>query len=173
MEDIQREGEIIINESKPSQIKGLLMAIIFGLVGAIFWVFTAQVTGYNLQPVIFLIGYMVSQGFVWNGKSELKKWGVVAAIVTTFCIILGKIILMIFSVTQFYGITFFEMVLILNYSQMMKTIVTTFSPLELIFYIIAIKFTYERSFDMPKNNSDYLLNGEMTKPMATPESEAK
>lgn len=173
MEDNQVEREIIINKSKPNQIKGLLMAIISGIIGALFWVATVQITGYNLQPIIFLIGYMVSQAFVWNGKSEMKKWGVIAAIVTTICILFGKIILMIASVSQFYGISVYEMLSILNYLQLMKIIATTISPLEIIFYIIAIKFTYERSFDMPKNNSDYLLNAEMTEPMATPESEAK
>ena len=173
MEDNQIEREIFINKSKPSQIKGLLMAILFGIIGAMFWVFTVQITGYNLQPVIFLIGYMVSQCFVWNGKSEMKKWGVIAAIVTTISILFGKIIIMIATVTQFYGISFYEMLLILNYPQLMKIIATTISPLEIIFYIIAIKFTYERSFDMPKNNSDNLLNTELTKPMATPESEAR
>ncbi len=173
MEDNQIEREIIINKSKPNQIKGLLMAIIFGLIGALFWVSTVQVTGYNLQPVILLIGYMVSQCFVWNGKSEMKKWGVIAAIVTTICILFGKIIIMIAAVSQFYNISFYEMLSILNYPQLMKIIATTISPLEIIFYIIAIKFTYERSFDIPKNNSTFPLNAETTIPIPTPESEAR
>lgn len=178
----------------PNPKKGLMVAIIFGIVGAILWAVVVKVTGYNLGIAAIVVGAIVSQGFVWAGKGDSAIWGVIAAVIATLSILFGKIITIIILAAEFYGITIFEMMQVLDYGQLMLFMMDTFEPFDLVFYAIAIQTAYKRSFNpASKNYADYLKpnqgdeqtesmvfssssvdSGEHSiRPMATPESEAR
>ncbi len=145
------------NDEKPNPKKGLLVALIFGLVGAILWAIIVKVTGYNLGIAAIVVGYLVSQGFVWAGKGDSAIWGVVAAVIATLSILIGKMLAIIILVAEYYGITFFEMMQVLDFGQLMRFMVNTFELFDLVFYAIALQTAYKRSFIQPsKNYADYM-----------------
>lgn len=184
---------------EPNPMMGLFYAIILGIVAAIFWAIIVQITGYNLGIAAIAVGFIVSQGFVWAGKSNLALWGVVAAVIAALSIFLGKVLVMIIMVAEFYEVSFFEMVPLIDYSQLMAFIVETFELFDIVFYAIALQTAYKRSFnkttvnygdfmkptgginqtDSAKFNSvsstsEYEESPErLREPMATPESEAR
>lgn len=131
----------------PNPIMGLFYAIILGIVAAIFWAIIVQVTGYNLGIAAIAVGFIVSQGFVWAGKSDLALWGVTAAVIAALSIFLGKVLVMIIMVAEFYEVSFFEMVPLIDYSQLMAFIVETFELFDIVFYAIALQTAYKRSFN--------------------------
>lgn len=184
---------------EPNPMMGLFYAIILGIVAAIFWAIIVQVTGYNLGIAAIAVGFIVSQGFVWAGKSNLALWGVVAAVIAALSIFLGKVLVMIIMVAEFYEVSFFEMVPLIDYSQLMAFIVETFELFDIVFYAIALQTAYKRSFNKTSVNygdfmkptgglnqtdsakfnsvsstSEYEESPERSRePMATPESEAR
>jgi len=141
----------------PNPKKGLLVAILFGIIGAILWAIIVKVTGYNLGIAAIAVGYLVSQGFVWAGKGDSAIWGVVAAVIATLSILLGKMLAIIILIAEYYGVSFFEMMQVLDYGQLMVFMVDTFELFDLVFYAIALQTAYKRSFIQPsKNYADYM-----------------
>jgi len=138
---------------EPNPSLGLMLAVILGIIAAIFWAIVVQLTGYNLGIAAIAVGFLVSQGFVWAGKSEGAVWGVIAAIIAGLSIFLGKLLVMIMLVSEFYGISFFEMIPLIDYNQLMLFIVDTFELFDLVFYAIALQTAYKRSFN--KSSTDY------------------
>ena len=142
---------------QPNPMKGLVVAILLGIVGAILWAIVVKVTGYNIGIAAIAVGYLVSQGFVWAGKGDSATWGVVAAVIATLSILLGKTLAVIIVVAEYYGITIFEMMQVLDYGQLMGFMVDTFELFDLVFYAIALQTAYKRSFIQPsKNYADYM-----------------
>lgn len=142
---------------QPNPMKGLVVAILLGIVGAILWAIVVKVTGYNIGIAAIAVGYLVSQGFVWAGKGDSATWGVVAAVIATLSILLGKTLAVIIVVAEYYGITLFEMMQVLDYGQLMGFMVDTFELFDLVFYAIALQTAYKRSFIQPsKNYADYM-----------------
>ena len=142
---------------QPNPLKGLVVAILLGIVGAILWAIVVKVTGYNIGIAAIAVGYLVSQGFVWAGKGDSTTWGVVAAVIATLSILLGKTLAVIIVVAEYYGITLFEMMQVLDYGQLMGFMVDTFELFDLVFYAIALQTAYKRSFIQPsKNYADYM-----------------
>lgn len=141
----------------PNPLKGLVVAILLGIVGAILWAIVVKVTGYNIGIAAIAVGYLVSQGFVWVGKGDSATWGIVAAVIATLSILLGKTLAVIIVVAEYYGITLFEMMQVLDYGQLMGFMVDTFELFDLVFYAIALQTAYKRSFIQPsKNYADYM-----------------
>lgn len=150
-------GQEDFKHKKAKPMKGLVFAIILGIVGAIFWAIIVKVTGYNIGIAAIAVGYIVSQGFVWAGKSDSATWGVIAAVIATLSILLGKTFAVIIVVAEYYGTPMIEMLQVLNYGQLMGFMVDKFQPFDLIFYAIALKTAYKRSFIQPSMNYvDYL-----------------
>ncbi len=144
-------------QKQPNPMKGLVVAILLGIVGAILWAIVVKVTGYNIGIAAIAVGYLVSQGFVWAGKGDSATWGVVAAVIATLSILLGKTLAVIIVVAEYYGITIFEMMQVLDYGQLMGFMVDTFELFDLVFYAIALQTAYKRSFIQPsKNYADYM-----------------
>jgi hypothetical protein len=142
---------------QPNPIKGLIVAVLLGIVGAILWAIVVKVTGYNIGIAAIAVGYLVSQGFVWAGKGDSATWGFVAAVIATLSILLGKTLAVIIVVAEYYGITIFEMMQVIDYGQLMGFMVETFELFDLVFYAIALQTAYKRSFIQPsKNYADYM-----------------
>lgn len=142
---------------QPNPMKGLVVAILLGIVGAILWAIVVKVTGYNIGIAAIAVGYLVSQGFVWAGKGDSATWGIVAAVIATLSILLGKTLAVIIVVAEYYGITIFKMMQVLDYGQLMGFMVDTFELFDLVFYAIALQTAYKRSFIQPsKNYADYM-----------------
>lgn len=145
------------NTNESNQIIGVILACLLGIVASIGWAFIVQITGYSIGFAAVGVGYIVSLGFVWVGKSESSKWGVIAAVIAAISILIGKILVVIFSVTAYYEISFFEMVPIIDYKQLAIFIVEFFEPFDLVFYAVAIHTAYNRSFiKVSRSYSDYL-----------------
>lgn len=175
-------------------VKGLIAAIFLGIISAIIWAVVVKVTGYNLGVAAIAVGFLVSQGFVWAGKGDSAVWGVIAAIIATLSILIGNLLTVIIFASEYYEITFFQMLQVIDIGGLFTYMIQTFEAFDLVFYAIALQTAYKRSFiPASKNYADYLgpnptktsntsdSNGadfdegeqEPKKPMATPESEAR
>ena len=63
-EDLKQKDFKQEDLQQPNPKKGLIAAILFGIVGAILWAVVVKVTGYNIGIAAIAVGYLVSQGFV-------------------------------------------------------------------------------------------------------------
>lgn len=176
------------NQKSSNPIKGLVAAIFLGIVSAIIWAVAVKVTGYNLGVAAIAVGALVSQGFVWAGKGDSAVWGIIAAIIATISILFGNLLTVIIFASEYYEITFFQMLQVIDIGGLFAYMFETFEAFDLVFYAIALQTAYKRSFiPASKNYADYLgPNPDQTrsteaadgtedpkKPMATPESEAR
>ncbi|MCD4712241.1 MAG: hypothetical protein K8R73_03075 [Clostridiales bacterium] len=152
------------NIKSPKPILGLILASFLGILAAIFWAIIVQVTGYNIGFAAIAVGFIVSQGFAWAGKSDLIMWGVVAASIAALSIFLGKVLVAVFSVAEFYDVSFLVMLPLIQYDQMMLFIVDTFELFDLAFYAIAIQTAFKRSYNKASENYDEYLNPEYKLP---------
>lgn len=182
------------NQNSSNPKKGLVVAIFLGIISAIIWAVVVKVTGYNLGVAAIAVGFLVSQGFVWAGKGDSAVWGVIAAIIATLSILIGNLLTVIIFASEYYEITFFQMLQVIDIGGLFTYMIQTFEAFDLVFYAIALQTAYKRSFiPASKNYADYLgpnptkssttstststdfADGDEApkKPMATPESEAR
>jgi hypothetical protein len=144
----------------PTPVLGAAMLAMFGMVitqGMGMLVPVMNESAENAMIAAIAVGYLISQGFVWTGKSDSATWGVVAAVIATLSILLGKTLAVIIVVAEYYSITIFEMMQVLDYGQLMGFMVDTFELFDLVFYAIALQTAYKRSFIQPsKNYADYM-----------------
>ncbi len=170
-----------------THVGSILLSLLFGLVGAILWAIIVNLTGYNLGIAAIAVGYLVSQAFVLTGKGNSAISGVIAAVIAALSIFIGKVLVEIILVSQYYGVSFFEMVPLINFGQLMGFIVKTFELFDLVFYAIALQTAYKRSFNKTAINlGTHLKLDDHLKPddhlklddiepqyQATPETEAQ
>lgn len=142
------------NDNKdPNPVQGFILAIILGIVAAVFWAIVVKVTGYNLGIAAIAVGFLVSQGFVWAGKSNSAVWGIVAAVIATLSILLGKLLVVVLLLSEFYSVSILEMIPLIDYSQMFMFVMDDFELFDFVFYVIALQTAYKRSFN--KTNTNY------------------
>lgn len=131
---------------KTNPVMGLLLAIIFGLIGAGIWALVAKTTGYNVGYIAILVGFLVSQGFVIAGRGHQMIWGVVAAAVAIVSMLVGKVLTIVLVLSSEYGMTITEVITALDFELTKEILIETFQVYDLVFYVLAITTAFKRSY---------------------------
>ncbi|WDI43251.1 hypothetical protein [Bremerella sp. P1] len=120
----------------------LPLAIIGGaiaaVVGAAIWATVTLLTGYQIGFMAIGVGFLVGIAVRLAGQGGSPAFGVVGALFALFGCVLGNFLTVIGVIADGAGVGFFEALISFNYAHTFEVLYATFSPMDLLFYGIAI-----------------------------------
>ena len=125
---------------------GILGGMIGGALGAALWAAITYFTETQLGLVAIFVGILVGYGVRLLGKGIDKIFGGIGAILALISILVGNFFAVMGFLARALELGYLETLLNFNYSMIGTLFVETFSPMDLIFYAIAIYEGYRFSF---------------------------
>ncbi|NJO01552.1 MAG: hypothetical protein HC880_07570 [Bacteroidia bacterium] len=125
---------------------GLIVGLVASVGGAILWAAVTVSTGYQIGYMAVAVGLMVGYSIRFTGKGIDKIFGIVGAILAIFGLLAGKLPQhrRIFANDQ--GLGYLETLSLVDFSLIPQVMMETFSPIDLLFYGIAVYEGYKFSF---------------------------
>jgi hypothetical protein len=127
-------------------IAGALAGLFASVVGAALWAVITLATKFQIGWMAVGVGFLVGYAIRFFGKGIDKVFGIVGAVFALLGCILGNILTIVGFVANEEGLGFFETLIRLDYSQLPSLMLQTGSPIDLLFYGIAIYEGYRFSF---------------------------
>lgn len=125
---------------------GLFAGLLAALVGAIAWAALTVATGYQIGYMAIAVGFIVGYSIKFAGRGVDKIYGIMGAVFALFGCLLGNFLSIIGFVANAEGVGFFQVLTLLDYSYLPEIMMETFSPIDLLFYGIALYEGYKFSF---------------------------
>ena len=177
VEKPEEKKELSINQEKLDyyleQLKleqslpiGFISGLIAALAGAAVWAVVTVSTGYQIGYMAVGVGFLVGLAIKATGKGIDKIFGIMGAVLSLFGCLLGNFLSTVGFFANAEGVGYFETLANINYSFLPEIMVDTFSPMDLLFYGIAIYQGYHFSFRQ-------LTEQELLEQAAEPASVAK
>lgn len=137
-----------LNRLKMEQklLPGILSGLLVGLIGALVWGYITVLTEYQIGYMALAIGAGVGFTIRKFGNGIDYVFGICGAIISFLSVLLGNILSIIGFVANSEGIGLFDAILRFEYSFLPTLMADTFSPVDLLFYGIAIYEGYRFSF---------------------------
>lgn len=156
-EQLVEKRELSVNQEKLNyyleQLKleqnlplGLSSGLLAAIGGATAWAVITISTGYQIGYMAVAVGFMVGFAIRATGKGIDKIFGVMGALFSLFGCLLGNFLSLIGFYAQAEGLGYFETLASINYHYVPEIMMETFSPMDLLFYGIAIYEGYKFSF---------------------------
>lgn len=142
--------EQLMNDIKSKQ--NLPMAIVGGLaasiVAAVVWAIITYATGYQIGFMAIGVGILVGFAVNFFGKGMTTSFGIVGALFALFGCILGNLLTAVIAAYSLEGVSFLQIVMTFLTSPgvALEIMKETFSPIDLLFYGIAVYEGYRFSF---------------------------
>lgn len=134
--------EITVQPNFPLAIAG---GIGGALVGAALWAVVTVVTQMELGIIAVAIGFIVGFAVRELGKGSEQKFGILGAVCGLFGCVLGNVLSAIAIFSQARGIPFMQIVTRMDFAFLSDLMSAFFSPMDLLFYAIAIYEAYKFS----------------------------
>ena len=142
--------EQLMNEikSKQSLPMAILGGLIASLVAALLWAVITYVTHFQIGFMAIGVGFLVGFAVNYFGKGITTTFGIVGAAFSLFGCIFGNILTSIIAASLDAGIPFFAIAtaFLTNPTLIVELLKETFSPMDLLFYAIAVYEGYRFSF---------------------------
>lgn len=142
--------EQLMNDIKSKQ--NLPMAIAGGLaasiVAATIWAVITYATGYQIGFMAIGVGFLVGFAVNFFGKGITTSFGIVGALFAFFGCILGNLLTAVIAAYSLEGVSLLQIVMTFLTSPgiALEIMRETFSPIDLLFYGIAVYEGYRFSF---------------------------
>ena len=140
----------LMNDIKAKQSLGLaiLGGLVASIIGAILWAIISYATGYKIGFVAIGVGFLVGFAVRFCGKGLTMPFGIVGALLALFGCVLGNFLMVVIVSSQVEGVALST---ILGYvatspGVILEVMKETFSPMDLVFYAIAVYEGYRFSF---------------------------
>jgi hypothetical protein len=125
---------------------GVLAGLAAALAGAGLWAAITVVTGYQIGWMAVGVGFLVGIAVRLVGKGIDKTFGVAGALLALLGCLLGNVLTVVHFVAQAEELGYLETLTRLRLSAIPELLIATFSPIDLLFYGIAIYEGYKLSF---------------------------
>jgi hypothetical protein len=129
------------------------LAIVGGVGGAVagaaIWAVVTVVTKMELGIIAVAIGFIVGWAVRELGKGSEQKFAIMAAICGLFGCVLGNALSAIAIFSQTRGVPFMQVVTRMDFAFLTDLMSTFFSPMDLLFYAIAVYEAYKFSLRRP------------------------
>lgn len=132
--------------SQQNLMAGLVAGLIASLVGAGVWAIVTVGTGFQIGWMAVGVGFIVGYAVRIVGKGIDNVFGVVGAVLALLGCAAGNLLGICGLIADQENMAFLEVVSRLNLSIIQEIMVATFSPMDLLFYGIAIFEGYKFSF---------------------------
>ena len=157
IEENLKQAEIEIDENKLNDFleekkfeqnfpAAILGGSIAAIVGAAIWALITYTTKFQIGWMAVGIGFLVGFSVRFFGKGFDQKFGFVGAFFSLLGCLLGNLFTTVIFASIDLNETFFTMLFSLNLSIIIDIFEQTFSPMDLLYYGIAIYEGYKFSF---------------------------
>ena len=133
-------------EAEQSLVGGFLAGAVAALVGAGAWALVAVLTGYQIGFMAIGVGFLVGLAVQFAGKGISKIFGVMGAALALVGCLLGNYFAVVHFVGEAEGLGFFDTLSRISPAAIPELMMGTFSPMDLIFYGIAVYEGFKLSF---------------------------
>ena len=144
----QHKLEIYMHRLSMEQdlIKGILAGLAASVAGAVAWAVITVLTGYQIGYMAVAIGFAVGYMMRTMGKGVDKIFGIMGALLALFGCVLGNFLSTCGFIAGEYEAGYLEVMLLLDYNYLPELMVETFSPMDALFYGLALYQGYKLSF---------------------------
>lgn len=139
-------------ESNQNLHMGIVGGLIAAVIGAAIWAAVTVITDFQIGWMAVGIGFLVGYAVRITGKGISKSFGYVGAILALASCFAGNLFSICAIISKQEAIPFFHLVTRLNPQIILDIMKTTFSPIDLLFYGIAVYEGYRFSFRQVKED---------------------
>jgi hypothetical protein len=144
------EGKLLQYREKLRMEQNLPMGFVAGfaaaLLGALLWAIITVSTGYQIGWMAVGVGFLVGFSINKMGRGIDKTFGIMGAALALLGCLMGNMFTLLGVVANEEGMGYFELFLTADYSAVLDIMIETFSPMDILFYGIAIYEGYKFSF---------------------------
>jgi len=133
-------------EAEQSMVGGFLAGSAAALAGAGVWALVTVLTGYQIGFMAIGIGFLVGLAVQFAGKGINKVFGVMGAALALLGCLLGNYFTIVHFVGDAEGLGFFDTLTRITPAAIPELMAVTFSPMDLVFYGIAVYEGFKLSF---------------------------
>ena len=125
---------------------GIIGGLAAAVIGAAIWAAVTVITDFQIGWMAVGIGFMVGFAVRITGKGISKSFGYVGAILALASCLAGNLFSICVIISKQEAIPFFYLLTRLNPQIIAELMKTTFSPIDLLFYGLAVYEGYRFSF---------------------------
>ncbi len=125
---------------------GIAAGAVAAVIGAATWAVVTVVTHYQIGWMAVGVGFLVGFAIRAFGKGMDRAFGIVGAGLALFGCLFGNLLAVCGMVAQQEGLSFLSVFSSLDMQVVQEMMIATFSPLDLLFYGIAVYEGYKLSF---------------------------
>lgn len=125
---------------------GIVGGLIGMLIGTAIWTLVTVVTEYQIGLIAIGIGFLVGMGVRYLGKGFDTSFGIVGGILSGLGCVIGNLLTVLIILSREFDIPFGELLTNLDLNLIVEFMTATFSPMDLLFYALAIYYGYQSSF---------------------------
>lgn len=144
------EGKLYQYHERLRLEQNLPMALVGGLVAAIVgatsWAVITMVTGFQIGFMAVGVGFVVGYTVKYFGQGIDKIFGALGAVLALIGCLLGNFLTLLGMAADQEGFGYIEILQVVDYSLVPAVMIESFSPMDLVFYAIAIYEGYRFSF---------------------------
>lgn len=125
---------------------GIIAGVIAAVIGAIIWACISAWTEYQIGWMAIGVGALVGFAVRFLGKGSSLKFGIIGAILSLFGCLMGNLLAVCIAASKEWNISLFEILSLLDFPTIIDIFTETFSPIDIVFYIIAVVAGFQFSF---------------------------
>jgi hypothetical protein len=135
-------------EARQNLFMGVLGGVAAALVSAAIWAGVTVATGFQIGWMAIGVGFIVGYAVQVSGKGLSSSFGIVGAVCALLGCVLGNLLSVCGFISVEHSAPFFGVAVSLftHPELLIEVLVTTFSPMDVIFYAIALYEGYRFSF---------------------------
>jgi hypothetical protein len=144
----QAKSYMVMQEIKANQnfMFGMIGGIIAATIGAIIWAIITALTNFQIGWMAVGVGFLVGFAVRIYGKGLDSIFGIMGAILSLLGCLAGNLFASCIVLSKHQSIPILDLLSRLNLDIIVKIMTATFSPIDLLFYGIAIYEGYKFSF---------------------------
>ncbi len=150
-----QNNQISIDESFPFAIMGGLLAT---LVSAIIWAAITVLTEHQIGWVAIGVGFLVGIAVRFFGRGTTNRYGIAGAALSFIGCLGGNFISIIGFIAKENSLNLFQVLFTADYGYIVASFPQTMSPMDLVFYFLAIYEGYRFSIIPAVKNGETAVN---------------
>lgn len=125
---------------------GLVGGSVAALIGAIIWAAITYTTNFQIGFMALGVGFLVGYAVRYMGKGIDKQFGIFGAVLALLGCALGNLLTGCVIISRHYEVSISQVLGSLDTTTITEIMTATFSPMDLLFYAIAVYQGYKFSF---------------------------
>lgn len=117
---------------------GVLGGLLGGILGAVLWAAISYFTNYQIGWMAVAVGFLVGFGVSRLGHGIDLRFAIAGAIIAFISVVMGNFLVAIGLLAKYWDVSYFEALQVFNYAMTLQLLIETFSPIDILFYALAI-----------------------------------